>query len=299
MDLISGPQVLHEPGQSPDEFVPNFGPRSAPTFGANVAVTAASSYNAFGMVQDDFVGDASTTPVRPAVHEADVILRMFEDLGQVMFCVKDGDGRYLSANAAFVRRTGKRSLRQVIGRRAGDLFPVPLAASYEAQDRAVFTTGQPVTYQLEIISNPDGSEEWFLTNKQLVGPADDRRLVVISVEARLPKRSSPAGAGLRAALDHARENFSTSVRVEEMARIANMSVAQLERAMRRSVGVTPKQFVQRLRSDCAATLLAATKRPIAEIASACGYYDQSQFTRLFRAATGMTPGAYRAVAALR
>lgn len=214
-----------------------------------------------------------------------------------MFCVKDGDGRYLSANDAFVRRTGKRSLRQVIGRRASDLFPVPLAASYEAQDRAVFTTGQPVRYQLEIISGRDGSEEWFLTNKQLVGPKSDQRLIVISIEAHLPKRSSPAGVGLRAALDHARENFTASVRVDEMAQVAGMSVAQLERAMRRSVGVTPKQFVQRLRSDCAATLLATTTRPIAEIASASGYYDQSQFTRLFRAATGMTPGAYRAVAA--
>lgn len=265
----------------------------------NMTGSVASSSNERRMVHDVVVGEASTTSARPAEHEAEVILRVFEDLAQVMFCVKDRTGRYLSANDAFVRRTGKRSLRQVVGRCAGDLFPDPLAASYEAQDRAVFTTGQPVRFQLEIISDPDGSEGWFLTNKQLVGPATDLRLVVISVEAQLPKRSSPAGAGLRAALDHARKNFATSVRVEEMARIAEMSIAQLERSMRRAVGVTPKQFVQRLRSDCAATLLAATSRPIAEIASACGYYDQSQFTRLFRAATGMTPGAYRAVAASR
>ncbi len=255
-----------------------------------------NSCNEERFVKDVEVGEPSTTALRPAEHEAEVIRRVFEDLPQVMFCVKDGDGRYLTANDAFVRRTGKRSLRQVLGRRASDLFPTPLAASYEAQDRAVFATGQPVRYQLEIISDSDGSEAWFLTNKQLVGPFDDRRLVVISVEVRLPKRSSPAGAGLKAALDHARENFTESVRVEELAHLAGMSVAQLERGMRRAVGVTPKQFVQRLRSDHAALLLATTARPIAEIASASGYYDQSQFTRLFRTATGMTPGAYRAVA---
>ena len=242
------------------------------------------------------VGEQWTIASRPTDHEAEVIRRVFENLPQVMFCVKDVAGRYLTANDAFVRRTGKRSLRQVIGQRASELFPATLAASYEAQDRAVFTTGRPVRYQLEIISDFDGSEAWFLTNKQLVGPSDDRRLVVISVEARLPKRSSPAGAGLRAALDHARDNFTESVRVEEMAHIAGMSGAQLERGLRRAVGVTPKQFVQRLRSDHAALLLATTTRPIAEIASASGYYDQSQFTRLFRAATGMTPGAYRSVA---
>ena len=255
-----------------------------------------NSCNEHGIVKDVGVGGPSTTASRPAEHEADVIHRVFADLAQVMFCVKDGEGRYLTANDAFVRRTGRRSVRLVVGRRAGDLFPAALAASYEAQDRAVFTTGQPVRYQLEVISDFDGSEAWFLTNKQLVGPSDDQRLVVISVEARFPKRSTPAGAGLRAALDHARENFTASVRVEEMAHIAGMSVAQLERAMRRSVGVTPKRFVQRLRSDHAAVLLATTTRPLAEIASASGYYDQSQFTRLFRSATGMTPGAYRTVA---
>ena len=248
------------------------------------------------MVQDVDVGECATTTGRPAEHEAEVIYRVFVDLAQVMFCVKDRDGCYLTANDAFVRRTGKRSLRQVIGRRASDLFPVTMAASYEAQDRAVFTTGRPVRFQLEVIADSDGSEAWFLTNKQLVGPAEDERLVVISVEARLPKRSSPDGAALRAALDHARENFADSVRVEKMAEIAGMSVAQLERAMRRAVGVTPKQFVQRLRSDHAAALLATTTRPIAEIASASGFYDQSQFTRLFRVATGMTPGAYRSIA---
>ena len=261
-----------------------------------------NSSNGTLMVKDVGVGESATTDHRPTVarpteHDADVIHRVFEGLAQVMFCVKDADGRYLSANDAFVRRTGRRSVRQVVGRRASDLFAAPLAASYEAQDRAVFTTGQPVRYQLEIISDSDGSEAWFLTNKQLVGPSDDRRLVVISVEARLPKRSSPAGAGLRAALDHARENFNGPVRVEELARIAGMSAAQLERGMRRAVGVTPRQFVQRLRSDHAASLLATTTRPLAEIASASGYYDQSQFTRLFHAATGMTPGAYRVVAA--
>ena len=124
-------------------------------------------------------------------------------------------------------------------------------------------------------------------------------LAVISVEAQLPKRTSPAGSGLRVAIDHARIHFNEPLRIEELARLAAMSLAQFERAMRKALGVTPKQFVQRLRSDHAATLLATTAASIAEVASACGYYDQSQFTRLFRSATGLTPGSYRASALRR
>ena len=228
--------------------------------------------------------------------DADVLTRVFADLAHVMFCLKDRSGNYQAANDAFVRRTGKRSLAQVVGRTAPDLFTQPLAASYEAQDRAVFTTGQPVRFLLEVINDSDGHEGWFLTNKVLVDDesAGSSLLAVISVEAQLPKSASPTGAGLRAAIDHARTHFDGPVRVDELARIAGMSTAQFERGIARALGVTPKQFVQRLRSDRAASLLVSTDRSIADIASSSGYYDQSQFTRMFRAATGLTPGAYRA-----
>ena len=36
-----------------------------------------------------------------------------------------------------------------------------------------------------------------------------------------------------------------------------------------------------------------TDRPLAEIAAATGFTDQSHFTRRFRQTTGLTPDAYR------
>lgn len=234
-------------------------------------------------------------------HDPALLTRVFADLAHVMFCLKDEFGHYQAANDAFVRRTGKRSLRQVVGRTAHDLFPKVLASSYEAQDRAVFATGQPVRFQLETISDADGHEAWYLTNKLLVESevSGSSMLAVISVEAQLPRGTSPTDVRMRAAIDHARTHFRTAVRIDELARIAGMSLAQFERGVGRALGVQPKQFVQRLRSDYAASLLVNTDRSIAEIASMSGYYDQSQFTRMFRAATGLAPGAYRASIAER
>lgn len=230
--------------------------------------------------------------------ETELLSRVFADLAHVMFCVKDDEGRYLAANDAFIRRAGRRSARAVIGRRAADLFPVGLAVSYEAQDRAVFSSGQPVRFQLEIISGADGAEEWFLTNKLLIGEDTlSPALAVISSAAQLPRPTSATARqrppGLRAAIDHAREHFSESIRVDALADMAGMSLSQFERSMHRALGVSPKQFLLGLRRDHAASLLVSTSLPIAEIAAACGYYDQSQFTRLFRTATGVTPGVYR------
>jgi AraC family transcriptional regulator len=40
-------------------------------------------------------------------------------------------------------------------------------------------------------------------------------------------------------------------------------------------------------------LLRGTKRPIADIAVACGFADQSHLTRVFSKAFGISPGAWR------
>lgn len=55
----------------------------------------------------------------------------------------------------------------------------------------------------------------------------------------------------------------------------------------------PTDFVADLRLEHAASLLAATTAPIAEIAVRCGFSSQSYFTRCFTAAHAMSPRAFR------
>jgi PAS domain S-box-containing protein len=93
------------------------------------------------------------------------LLELFDSLPQVMFCMKGVDGRYLAVNDAFVRRSGRRSKRDVLGARATDLFPAPLAERYEEQDGNVFSSGEPLRDELELIRRPDGSFGWYLTVK--------------------------------------------------------------------------------------------------------------------------------------
>lgn len=221
------------------------------------------------------------------------MIDVFESLPHVMFCVKDADGRYVAANEAFVRRAGRRSPGEVIGRRAHDLFPPDLAASYDAQDRALLATGVPVRNQIEIIADETSSVGWFLTTKVLHDiESSAPTIVVVSVEANLSRRG-PAGDGLRAAIELANARSNEPLRADDLARAAGMTTDQLERTMHRVLGVSPKQYILRARLERAATLLATTGLSISEVATRCGYYDQSQFSRQFRAATGTTPGRYR------
>ena len=213
----------------------------------------------------------------------------------VMFCVKDVDGRYVAANRAFAERAGVEGAGAVIGRTADELFPTELADGYERQDASVLATGQPLTNELEYITRPDGSIGWYLTSKsRLIDDAGrPAGIVSVSVDLRTPADAAAPHESLARAVEFARAHLAESTSVGEMAEAAGMTVSQLERAMGKVLGLTPKQLVLRLRLERALAELDTTDDPIGVIAQRCGYYDQSAFTRHFGRVVGMSPGAYR------
>ncbi len=228
-----------------------------------------------------------------------LLLELFDAVPHVMVSVKDTRGTYVGVNHAFVRRAGRRRHSDVVGRRAIDLFAPVLAASYEAQDRALIATGQAVRNHLEIIADSQrpGAGRWHLTTKVRSTTVEHGIVVVAtSIDAQLGERSCGA-TGLRAAIELAHDHSDAHLRVSDLAGAAGMSSDRLERSMRRVLGISPKQYILRIRAERAAMLLATTDRSIARIAADCGYYDQSQLTRQFRRHIGVTPTDYRAAGA--
>jgi PAS domain S-box-containing protein len=214
---------------------------------------------------------------------------------QVMFCIKHVDGTYAAANQAFADRAGLSAPGDVVGKSARDLFPAELAEQYEAQDDAVLRTGHMLSNELELITRRDGSYGWFLTSKSRW--TDDAGtplgMVSVSVDLRTPADAAAPHGQLAAAVEVARTRFAEQLAISELANAARMSVTQLERSARRVLGLSPKQLILRFRLEEALRLLATTRLPIAEIASRCGYYDQSAFTRHFKRAVGRAPASYR------
>ncbi|WP_246005247.1 helix-turn-helix transcriptional regulator [[Actinomadura] parvosata] len=62
---------------------------------------------------------------------------------------------------------------------------------------------------------------------------------------------------------------------------------------KRHAGVTPLDFLARLRAERAATLLAHSALPAARVGAAVGWDDPTYFARRFRALVGLTPTEYR------
>ena len=82
--------------------------------------------------------------------------------------------------------------------------------------------------------------------------------------------------------------------LQDLAAAAGVSKYHFLRLFRRLTGVTPHQYLIAARLRRAATALAASRRPVLEIALDSGFGDLSTFNHRFRATFGATPTQYRA-----
>lgn len=79
----------------------------------------------------------------------------------------------------------------------------------------------------------------------------------------------------------------------EIAAAVGVHPVTLARTFRRSFGCSVGEYLRRLRIERAAAQLGASDTPLAVIALAAGFADQSHFSNLFRREMGMSPSAYR------
>ena len=88
-------------------------------------------------------------------------------------------------------------------------------------------------------------------------------------------------------------NIEQCITVEVLANLASLSVSYFVRAFKKSIGVTPHEYLMRRRVQLTIKLLSDTDMPLSEIAHAAGFVDHSHFARRFRQHVGMSPRNYR------
>lgn len=88
-------------------------------------------------------------------------------------------------------------------------------------------------------------------------------------------------------------HFSVANPVEEMVRHSKLADRTFKRRFVAATGLSPIDYVQRLRVEDAKRRLERTEDSVDEISWRVGYEDAAFFRRLFKRTTGMAPGAYR------
>lgn len=90
------------------------------------------------------------------------------------------------------------------------------------------------------------------------------------------------------AIAYIREHLAETLTVEDLAKRAAMSRASFHRSFKRTISLSPMQFIKALRLNTAAMLIATGKRA-SEAAFEVGYSSTSQFSREFKRQFGKTP----------
>lgn len=122
--------------------------------------------------------------------------------------------------------------------------------------------------------------------------------------ARHGERQSAAGAALHAAgaaalgrvREYIRSCYAHDMTVSDLACVAGLSRAHLTRAFSAAYHMPPHVYLNAVRIAQAQTRI-RLGMPLAAVALECGFADQSHLTRRFKGAVGVTPSAWRAMAA--
>lgn len=121
-------------------------------------------------------------------------------------------------------------------------------------------------------------------------------LEVLVAERRAARQSGRSGTPprwLRDVRELLAASFQAPPGLAALAAASGVHPAHLAREFRRYFGLSAGEYVRELRLQCAAALLAAGELAISEVASICGFADQSHLTRAFRRAFGVTPARWR------
>jgi AraC family transcriptional regulator len=104
-------------------------------------------------------------------------------------------------------------------------------------------------------------------------------------------RGGLSEAAKRRVLELIDATLGARLTIDMLAHEAGLSPAHFAHAFRESLGRPPHQYLLALRLERARRWLETTQASLSDIAQRAGFADQAHFTRLFKRAFGITPGA--------
>jgi AraC-like DNA-binding protein len=137
----------------------------------------------------------------------------------------------------------------------------------------------------------DDGDEGFALEETALAVVDAVHAALSDGQA--PEPASPQDERALAAVECIERRSAEPLLLDEVARYAGVGSFHLVRMFRRSIGVTPHQYLMRVRLLTAIGLLRETSRSVTDIAYDSGWSDLSNFSRTFRREVGCSPNAFR------
>ena len=217
-------------------------------------------------------------------------------MGDIHFFAKNLDGETLFFSQGLLAHHGLQQDSQMIGKTDEELTPGTWANRYVEDDKWVMKTGRPKLGILELWFDEVGLPGFYLTNKY---PLKNERGKVIGVmgtiqAARVDLETlSPAAQSIMPAIQLLQTVPVQFPALEQLADKCFLSVRQVERLFRQSLGMSPRTYWMKCRIRKSCELLKDGRETISSIANMLGFCDQSNFNRHFRQHIGKSPKEYQ------
>jgi transcriptional regulator GlxA family with amidase domain len=123
--------------------------------------------------------------------------------------------------------------------------------------------------------------------------SDDPLNAADAQRRRLSRGAKLAPWQVKLAQDEMALRLRGGLRIADIATKLGLSLTHFAKAYKNSVGVPPYSWYLRERISEAMRLLSAGQLSLSEIASECGFFDESHFTTIFGDTVGVSPGRWR------
>jgi signal transduction histidine kinase/DNA-binding LacI/PurR family transcriptional regulator/AraC-like DNA-binding protein len=155
---------------------------------------------------------------------------------------------------------------------------------------AILITSKTIT--LDDVRAIEGRGRVVLRNKGVLGEDEAAREAVAAAagDSLLPAATS---AIVKKAVAFLNARYSGQLTRWQVAQSVNASEDYLSRVFRRELGLTPWEYLTRLRIKRAKELLMSDADAISAVGAKVGFPDAAYFSRVFKKVTGSTPQAFR------
>ncbi len=222
---------------------------------------------------------------------------LFQALPDVIFWIKDAEGRFVYVNQAFCHEVAQLSEQEVLGLRDDDIFPKNSAKVYRRGDREVLESQQARLNKPELVPSRMGGVEWRATSKIPLQDTEGQWIGTAGISRKMGYGERPPTSGGHQRLDAIvaviHENLHRSLSVADLADAASISVSTLERLFREHMNTTPRQFILQVKMSAACEWLINTEMQVKEVSSRLGYREHGNFTRAFTKLMEMSPSSYQ------
>ena len=175
------------------------------------------------------------------------VCELFDFLDDVLFWVKDREGRYRWVNVANLLNFGFGRREEILGKTDEDLCSPHIAAHFRMDDELVLA-GQRVIHRIELVDYHDHTARWCVTCKLPVTDAHGKTIGTTGISRPVkPGDVDWEGVPLGKAVSHLSRHFGEPIQNRVLAGLAGLSERTFERRFRQHFGMSPHQYLKRLR----------------------------------------------------